>query len=148
MLQMKKVTENGHVDCPGPGIRLAGKWRLESVLGCRKTRLSTSPSLSWTKNESTSPDAPSLSSSSECSNFFPTPREMIKNNQISRHLELSQAVDTGPEDWSQHPEYKNRSVWMLPCNISPQTSHVKAGQSELPPIKALKKKKCDCRFHP
>lgn len=30
---------------------------------------------------------------------------------------------------------------MLHCNISPQTSHVKAGQSELPPSKALKKKK-------
>lgn len=29
---------------------------------------------------------------------------------------------------------------MLHCNISPQTSHVKAGQSELPPSKALKKK--------
>lgn len=30
---------------------------------------------------------------------------------------------------------------MLHCNISPQTSHVKAGQSELPPNEALKKKK-------
>lgn len=29
---------------------------------------------------------------------------------------------------------------MLHCNISPQTSHVKAGQSELPPNEALKKK--------
>lgn len=30
---------------------------------------------------------------------------------------------------------------MLHCNISPQTSHVKAGQSELPPNEALQKKK-------
>lgn len=138
MLQIKKVTENGHVDCPGPGIGPAGKRHLESVLGCHKTRLSTSPSLSRTKHESSSPDAPPLSSSSEGSNFFPTPRETIKNNQISQHSEISQAVDTGPDDWPQHPKYENSPVRMLHCSISPQTSHVKAGQSELPPSQELK----------
>lgn len=63
--------------------------------------------------------------------FFLILRENTLHSSNALHSEIGQPVGMRPDDWSQHPASKRRSVQMFCCNTGPQTSHTKLFQPEL-----------------